>query len=274
MRIRATGAAIVGALVLTALAVPAAQAEEGPAGPRKTTFSAKAPADEVLGDTKITKVIVNNGKDIVLGTTAPKTVPVTLTATDAAGIQDAWVELWHGNDWDSPDVLAVPHESVCKEVNATTSTCTMNITIDPQLDLDKNALAGTWKVTAYAWGKDGDLVQKDTYKTHRVQRASKLTVNAAPEPVTKGRKITVTGKLSRANWETSTYKGYADQPVKLQFRKAGTSTYSTVKTVRTNSTGNLSTTVTASKDGYWRWSFGGTTTTPAVNATGDYVDVR
>jgi hypothetical protein len=275
MRIRATGAAIVGALALTALVVPAAQADDGPADRRKTTFAAKAPADGVIGDTKITKVTVNGGKDIVLGTTAPKTITVSLTATDAAGIRDAWVELWHGSDWNWPDGLVVPHgEAACTAVNATTSTCKMNIEIDPQRDLDLNALAGTWKVTAYAWGKDGDLVVKDTYKTHRVQRASKLTVNAGPEPVAKGKKLTVTGKLSRANWETHDYRGYTNQPVKLQFRKAGTSTYTTVKTVKTNSTGNLSTTVKSSVDGYWRWSFAGTTTTPAVNATGDYVDVR
>ena len=62
--------------------------------------------------------------------------------------------------------------------------------------------------------------------------------------------------------------------MKLQFRKAGSSTYTTVKTIKTNSTGNLSTTVKASVDGYFRYSFAGTSTTPAVNAAGDYVDVR
>jgi len=33
-------------------------------------------------------------------------------------------------------------------------------------------------------------------------------------------------------------------------------------------------TATASEDGYWRWCFAGTSTTPAVNATGDHVDVQ
>ncbi|MFC9621796.1 hypothetical protein ACFTXM_18005 [Streptomyces sp. NPDC056930] len=42
----------------------------------------------------------------------------------------------------------------------------------------------------------------------------------------------------------------------------------------TNSTGNLKTTVTASVDGYWRYTFAGTTTTPPATAAGDYVDVR
>jgi len=107
-----------------------------------------------------------------------------------------------------------------------------------------------------------------------VQRASKLTVNAAPEPVKKGKPLTVTGKLSRANWEDNMYHGYAGQSVKLQFRKKGSSTYTTVKTIKTDSTGNLKTTVTAAGDGYFRYSFAGTSTTPAVSAAGDFVDVQ
>lgn len=47
-----------------------------------------------------------------------------------------------------------------------------------------------------------------------------------------------------------------------------------MKTVKTNSTGTLKTTVKASVDGYWRYSFAGTATTPAVNSTGDFVDVK
>jgi hypothetical protein len=62
--------------------------------------------------------------------------------------------------------------------------------------------------------------------------------------------------------------------VKLQFRKKGSSTYTTVKTIRTNSTGNLKTTVKATVDGFFRWSFAGTSTTPAVNAAGDFIDVQ
>jgi hypothetical protein len=44
--------------------------------------------------------------------------------------------------------------------------------------------------------------------------------------------------------------------------------------VYTSSTGTLTTTAPASEDGYWRWNFAGTSTTPAVSATGDFVDVQ
>jgi hypothetical protein len=47
-----------------------------------------------------------------------------------------------------------------------------------------------------------------------------------------------------------------------------------VCSLTTSSTGELKTTVKATADGFYRYSFPGTTTTPAVSAAGDYVDVR
>lgn len=92
--------------------------------------------------------------------------------------------------------------------------------------------------------------------------------------MSKGAALTVTGKLSRANWDDNQYHGYSPQSVKLQVRKAGTSTYTTVKTVTTSSTGTLRTTATATADGYWRYAYAGTTTTASANAAGDYVDTN
>ncbi|MFE7704433.1 DUF5707 domain-containing protein [Streptomyces sp. NPDC057486] len=257
MRIRTTVAAASGALVLSALAVPAAHA---------------ATADPV-----ISKVSVNGGKNTVLGTTAAKTITVSVTASHASGIADGWVILWHGKNLEEGmDGALLPNgeAATCKAASATTSTCSYTITIDPRVDLTKNALAGSWHVLTGVEATDGSSTHYDSYATARIQRLSKLTVNASPEPVRKGRTITVTGKLSRANWETHAYAGYTGQSVKLQFRKKTSSTYTTVKTIKTNSTGNLKTTVTASVDGYWRYSFAGTSTTPAVTTAGDFVDVR
>ncbi|NEE58470.1 calcium-binding protein, partial [Streptomyces sp. SID8455] len=123
-------------------------------------------------------------------------------------------------------------------------------------------------------GDTSDESVDETAAPVRLQRFSKLTVNASPEPVRKGRTLTVTGKLTRADWETFTYRGYSKQPVRLQFRKKGATNYTTVRTVTSSSTGTLKTTVKAAADGYWRYSFAGTSTTPAVSAAGDYVDVK
>ncbi|AEN11615.1 MULTISPECIES: DUF5707 domain-containing protein [unclassified Streptomyces] len=285
MRIRATVAVASGALALSALAVPAAQADGGRSWTPDLGLTApqQAPAKErmaaraltVNGDLKITKAVVNGGKPIVVGTTAPKKVSVVVTATDDSGIADVATALWIGGDIESDDSFGFPQnekKASCKAVNATTSTCTLTVTVDPGWLINSDAT--TWKVAVAALSKDGQDVDNTAFAKTKLQRLSKLTVNAAPEPVKKGKTLTVTGKLSRANWETGTYKGYAGQSVKLQFRKKNSKTYTTVKTLKTSNTGTLKTTVKASVDGYWRYTFAGTSTTPAVTAAGDFVDVK
>jgi len=247
MRMRSSAAVAIGALALTALAVPAAQANGG------------------YGDTAITKVTVNGGKNVVVGTSLVKKFTVSVTAKDNSGIKSMEIDL-NGPSFGSFD----PDSTKCSG-----STCTASFTVDPKVDLPySNEIAGTWYVEAWVDAKDGDFVWKEKAGTFKFQRASKVTVNAAPEPVKKGKTITVTGKLSRANWEDFQYHGYTSQPVKLQFLKKGGSAWSTVKTATTNSTGALKATVTASADGYWRYYFAGTTTTPAAKSTGDFVDVQ
>ncbi|WP_217690223.1 calcium-binding protein, partial [Streptomyces sp. CAI 127] len=260
MRIRATVAAVSGALALSALAVPAVQADEKPdAGlslpsgadvfaAESGASAAKARAARAAEVPVIKKVVVNGGKDVVVGTKSKQKFTIAITASSPSGIADAFAYLWHGQ-LDEVDGLLAPTQEVgnCKvSADPTTSTCTVSITVDPRSDdLYTSSLAGTWNVAAGALaGSRGgnDFVWNDHHAKSRVQRFSKLTVNASPEPVKKGKTLTVTGKLTRANWDTNTYKGYTKQPVKLQFKKKGAKSYTTVKTIKTSSTGTLKTT--------------------------------
>ena len=252
MRIRATVVAVSGALALSALAVPAAQADRG------------------YGDTKITKVVVDGDNKVTVGAASTKSIKVSVTATDNSGIASADEFALVGPGYG----YTTTGKPTCVKVNATTSTCSASVLADPRVGDLLNANAGTWYVGALVDAKDDDFVWKEKAGSFKVQRASQLSANAAPEPVKKGKTITVTGKLSRANWETNKNAGYAGQSVKLQFRKKSSSTYTTVKTVKTSSTGALKTTVKATVDGYFRYSFAGTSTTPAVNAAGDFIDVK
>ncbi|MEV5463213.1 hypothetical protein [Streptomyces sp. NPDC002788] len=286
MHMRATVAAVAGALALSALAVPAAQAADAPSG--KTAFgSASAGADSGSTTTASTldvtfsNVKVNSGKNIVVGTTNVVSVPVTYTVTHAADLDTSSDNfatgplIYHGSSLDTADnVLISDDPATCTAASSTVLNCKGVISIRPADGDLFNSDAGTWGAGALAVTSNGDKKMQGGLGSTKVQRYSKLTVNAGPEPVTKGKTVTSTGKLSRANWEDNAYHGYTNQPVKLQFRKAGTSTYTTVKTVYSDRYGNLKATATAQYDGYWRFSFAGTTTTPAVNATGDYVDVR
>lgn len=280
---RATLGVVTGALALSALAVPAAQADEAPgvtavtrAAQSAQADAVRGPADDATGDTTISNVVVNGGKPVVLGPTTKKTFSVTFTAKDDSGIEWADVILWHGPDFDNLDggALANEDESVCTVVNSTTSTCKSTFTVDADVDL-LNKLAGTWKVWAIAQGTDADYVQKDNVKSFKIQRATQLTgTNASPEPIKRNKTLTITSKLTRANWETAKYQNFGGQPVKLQFKKKGTSTYTDVKTVTTTSTGALKTTVKATADGYFRYTFAGYTGTGAVTSKSDFVDVQ
>ncbi|MCX4859346.1 hypothetical protein [Streptomyces canus] len=266
MRIRALVLAASGAVALSALAVPAAQAAT--AGPAVTFSNLK----------------VNSGKNIVVGSTAMVTVSATYTVTKPASLNASSFQtgpvLYRGATLglNSDDLLGGDTPGTCTASSSTVLKCTAKIQFRPHgSDEDGDLIsteAGTWKLGALAVNADDGMTWQGNLGTTHLQRRATLTVNASPEPVKKGKTITVTGKLSRANWDTNKYAGYSTQPVKLQFRKKGSSTYTTLKTIKTTSTGTLKTTTTATADGYYRYSFAGTTTTSSVSAAGDYVDVQ
>ena len=276
MRIRATVAAVSGALVLSAFAVPAAQAADATSG--KATLSSASAAASL--NVTFSKFKVNNGKAIVVGASAKVAVPVTYTLTHAASLdvsEDNFASgpfIYLGTSASSPSKRIISDDpGTCTAASTTVLNCKATLYVRSTGTVLKNANAVTWKAGGLAINADGTKTQGDLGNVP-VRRASQLTADATPEPVKKGKTITVTGKLSRANWETHKNAGYAGQSVKLQFRKNGSTTYTTVKTIKTSSTGTLKTTVTATVDGYFRYSFAGTASTAAVNATGDFVDVK
>lgn len=277
MRKLAIGAALTGALALTGLAAPLAQA--------------------ATPDLVFSGVTVNKGKAIVVGTTATVKVPVTYTLTRPSDVTIdykttfAGIMLYRGSLAAFDNEIDADASPTCTTTATTdttvTASCSDTITIDPGDSLYETADATTWNVAGVYAHIDADLDDSDdqiSYSTDfaawgnkgkvKIQRAAKLTANASPEPVEKGKTITVTGALTRANWETSKYSGYVSQPAKLQFRAKSSSTYTTVKTVTSTTGGALKTTVKATKDGYFRYVFAGTSTTGAATAAGDYIDVQ
>ncbi|MFG2461500.1 hypothetical protein ACGFWE_31165 [Streptomyces sp. NPDC048523] len=267
MRIRALVLVASGAVALSALAVPAAQAATT-AGPAVTFSSLK----------------VNSGKDIVVGSTAMVTVSASYTVTKPANLDPnsfgTFPLLYRGATlgMNSDDLLGGDDPGTCTASSSTVLKCTAKIQFRPKGSDEDGDLysseAGTWKLGALAVNGDEGLTWQGGLGTTHLQRRATLTTNAAPEPVKKGKTITVTGKLARANWDTNTYAGYSTQPVKLQFKKKGATSYTTLKTIKTSTTGALKTTVTASADGSFRYVFAGTTTTSPVTSTGDFVDVQ
>ncbi|MEV6761506.1 hypothetical protein AB0N16_12815 [Streptomyces sp. NPDC051105] len=240
--------------------------------------TAQAADRAASGGTAFSDVVVNGGKDVVLGLTTRKTVTITWTAEDPDGVAASWAYLWHGPNTDDADGILplYPPAGTCTAASAdrTTVTCEVSFAVDAARDVRHNGLAGTWKVLAGAQDTNDDWTETDVAGTARIQRLAKVTVNASPEPVKKGGTVTVTGRLTRANWESGGYTGYQGQSVRLQFRKKGSSAYTTLKTVTSGSGGTLRTTTGAKTDGYFRFLFPGTATTGPATAAGDFVDVR
>ncbi|WP_405728972.1 hypothetical protein OG607_27565 [Streptomyces sp. NBC_01537] len=261
-------AAIAGALALGAFTAPAAQA----------------------ADTGITvsRIVVNNGKPIVVGTSGNWEPSLTFRITLPSGYSTADPFAYHADPYLYRGTTAkkgaeaggiFPAGYTCYEVSSKVADCEGELTIEPLYDLDSNSDATTWKVGVFLrlFKSNGSLKAQEYSATSgrvKVQRKAKVTVNASPEPVKKGKTITVTGRLTRADWVKRKYVGYAGKSAKLQFRAKGSSAYTTVKTVTSSSTGALKTTVKASVDGYWRWTSGATSTTGAATSGADFVDVK
>ncbi|MGW1542911.1 hypothetical protein ACWCPM_22170 [Streptomyces sp. NPDC002309] len=300
MRIRATVAAVTGALALSTLAVPAVHAAGGDGLDHREAFAKISQAahkgDRAPGqpyDMDVTFSDFKIAKAVKLGSGTHYSTTVTYKMTHAADIDVRAADfvtgpLLYRGSLTAPTsvVLAGVKPATCAVDTATTAICTGKVDFYPRADL-LNSDAGTWKGAAAAIAYNGQdpegfdfdvtkvgYAEKGDLGTTLIQRASTLTVDATPEPVKKGKPLTVTGKLSIANWETGKYLGYVNQSVALQYRKKDVTTYSNVKGVKTNSKGELRTTVTASADGYYRFTFKGKTSVPAVNASGDYVDVQ
>ncbi|MFE5190345.1 calcium-binding protein [Streptomyces sp. NPDC056628] len=209
--------------------------------------SAEAVPADRAGGPVVGRAVVNEGRDVVVGTTHDATFPVTVTGSGDPALTFVDVDLKgpHGGFYTT--------DAFCESATACTTRFTVNAHLAPGADdpVDlTNAQAGTSSVDALADTEDGTSVFARDTGSFSLKRAARLTANASPEPVAKGARLIVTGRLVRADWDTYRYTGYAGRTVELQFRPKGSSTYRTVATAVTNGTGALHIVVKAAKDGY------------------------
>ncbi|MEU9452230.1 hypothetical protein [Streptomyces sp. NPDC048277] len=267
MRAGRSGSAVVlaGALALGAFTAPTAQAAD-------------------TGIT-VTELVINKGKPVVVGTNAEVTPDFTFRISWPSGVKigDAEADpfLYHGTTAakGAEDGGIYTGSVTYYEAGSHAADCDGELYIEPRYTLDSNSDATTWKVAVSAkiWGSNGQLKSHEYltgFGTVQVKRAAKVTANATPEPVAKGGTLTVKGAITRADWVKHKYVGFGGKSAKLQFRKKGSSTYTTLKTVTADSAGTLKTTVKASVDGSYRWTFGATSTTGGATSVADYVDVK
>jgi hypothetical protein len=211
---------------------------------------------------------------LVFGTSGIKTVSVSVTASDDSGVKGVKTAPW-------PKLIDPPTESdaadftpaSCTASSATKSVCTYSEKLDVT-DL-ANELAGTWYLAVQVTGKDGGTTFKAKAATFSFKRQDKLAAaDATPEPVKKNATLTITSKLTRANWNNHKWQAYAKQAVKLQFLKSGTTTWTTVKTVKSSTTGAVKATAKATAAGQWRFVYAGNSASSAVTSAADTVKLK
>jgi hypothetical protein len=245
---------LAGALALGAVAVPA------------TAFAATAKP-------VITKAV---SPSAILGLhSSTVSLGVTVTATDASGIKAIYAEpypiafaeqtgsvptIGDLRSDESDDLLKVKSSTATSQTAATLETLKV-----PTVKLP-NSLAGAWGVAVLVVAKDGATTFNAKATTYNWERADELSSKVSAAKVRKGAALKVTGQLNRANWSAQTYQGYGQQWVRLEFQKAGTTSWTTAGWVESSRTGALSTTVKVGAGGSWRLVFGGNTESGAASS--------
>lgn len=239
-----------------------------------TTTTAHA---EGRGDIRVIKTVVDHGTNVIVGTSKTITYPIVMTIKDNSGIKGV-SRVSTYNSTTGQGTAETNGAVKCVKQSATTSVCTAMMEIVPgwmpgYSTTDADEMAGTWTVNATVNANDHDYWISDGIASYRVKRAATLVTTTSADRVRTGSQLKVTGKLARANWEDLKYYGFTGQSVKLQFKKSGTSSYKTVKTVKSGTSGKLSANVTATSAGSWRWYFDGTSTTAQITSAGHTVQV-
>ncbi|MEV7420292.1 hypothetical protein [Streptomyces sp. NPDC089919] len=229
-----------------------------------------------IGATAVTGVSVNGGSSLVPNLTGLRTYSVAFTATDPSGISAAGLYLYHGG-YDKPDgIIPIPPADCAKHGgSSTTYDCTADFNLSGRGHLGLTKLAGTWSVAGWALAGDHkSLYSGPVTGTALIKRSSSMTADATPEPVTAGGTLTVTGTLTGSAWEYGAATALTGRTVQLQFRKAGTTAWTTVGTGTTDAAGKAVVTHTATATGAWRFTYPGSTGTAPCTSPTDTVTVH
>jgi hypothetical protein len=134
-------------------------------------------------------------------------------------------------------------------------------TYKARVTMPATVVPGQWNVSAFAEDNKGNRSTgvsqiRDTFVLKYATKIAKL--NANPEPVKKGQTLTVTGILQQA--VASGWAPYASKIVKVQFRKAGTTTWVAMGTAVSGAKGTFKFVTKATRAGEWRAIYKGDTT--------------
>ncbi|WP_230879082.1 lysozyme [Planomonospora sp. ID67723] len=147
---------------------------------------------------------------------------------------------------------------------------------------DQNAFNGTYEQLRQLAAGQSAAAPVKSPATSPTKNTAKSTarattrvsfVNAGPDPIRRGRKLTVVGTLSQYT-ASGTRQAAAKQKIAVMFRPHGSATWRTAGTVTTAADGTFRTAIKASKDGTWQVVYKGDSRRLGAKSRTDYVDVR
>ncbi|SEG83070.1 hypothetical protein SAMN04489712_115137 [Thermomonospora echinospora] len=144
------------------------------------------------------------------------------------------------------------------------------------LRFDRMNEAGSWRIETEIYDVGSGNAHAGPSGRFSVKRPTRLTVNAAPEPVKKGATIGVGGKLTLLTQygKPADYVPYKGQRIYVYFKRKGTKKWVSKGYTTTNKSGNYLKKFKAAYDGYWWPQYAGSAQYAGVKSGGDYVDVR
>ncbi|GAA4560739.1 hypothetical protein GCM10023193_21590 [Planotetraspora kaengkrachanensis] len=151
------------------------------------------------------------------------------------------------------------------------------LTSNGQVKVHATAVSsGYWRLRYQGWDRNLDALSGTAYATVKY-RTSVSGFNAKPEPVRKGKTITVGGTLkylTTTQYHTFVWRPLGSKTVNIYFQAHGSKSWSYVGTAGTDRYGRWHKGFKARKDGTWMAKYKGNVTYLAANSTKDYVDVR
>ena len=130
-------------------------------------------------------------------------------------------------------------------------------TLTTGVDADPGSFAGTFAAPGKGYWRahykgTPDFGASYSKVLHVTRTATRITgANASPEPVKKGKTITVTGKLQQ-QLASGAWKAYGSQKVTILFKAKGAATWQVLGTAVTKADGTFKKGFTAKKDGTWQ----------------------
>ncbi|RAG84513.1 hypothetical protein DN069_16840 [Streptacidiphilus pinicola] len=205
------------------------------------------------GSTRITHVVVNEGKPVVLKGKESATVSFAVTAEDKSGIRSVdKIGVWGGNY----GVLR-PTAAPCVAKSKTVSVCTGSFTVNLANHDVYDNMAGEWYVQATATANDGDRFESDTAGKFFIKKDGYATLTGTQSTASPGTLLDIEGQLMQPNWKTWLWVWNPSQPVQLRFKAAGSSTWQIVARTKTDARGFMRAETKATTTGTYAWYYAG-----------------